>query len=244
MTLQQATNESPTARRAGRSTRNAWLYWILANGLGHVAGISAFGIVSLFINWAGTGNDAASVLDLAVPFALLGLFDGLMVGLAQGLVLRHFTGRGLLLEWALFTMLGGIAAWVLGPIVGGLTIPIIGVLFYVIAGGVAGLILGYGQRPTLMRNVDPEAAWLVPNMLAGAVGVTVAVAFSTLWASTGNAGGIAGGVEAIIVSVGLGGLAYGAMTARSLSRMLDYYAARSAYGTDEPTDDMTKLPVR
>lgn len=221
-----------------------WVYWILANTIGHVAGISAFGILSLFISWTGADAGAGSVMDLALPFAVLGLLDGLLVGLAQGLVLKHFTGRALLGEWAVFTALGGIAAWVLGPMLGGMTIFIIGVLFYVVAGGIAGLVLGYAQRPTVLRQIDPEASWIMPNMLAGAVAVTVAVAFSSLWGSADNPGGIMAGVELAILSIGIGGLVYGAVTARSVARMLDYYAARTRYGSEEPTEDMSKLPAR
>jgi MFS family permease len=244
MNLQRATTKSTAPGSIGRPIANAWIYWILANALGHIAGFSAFGIASLYINWGATADAAASVMDLTVPFAILGLFDGLFVGLAQGLVLQYFTGRRIVGEWVAFTTLGGIAAWVLGPIMGGLAIFIIWVLFYIVAGAIGGFVFGYAQRPTMLRNVDPESGWIVPNMIAGAVGVTVAIAFSSLWGGIGNASGIGGGVEVIIMSVGLGGLVYGAITARTLMRMLDYYTARAAYGSDEPTDDVSKLPVR
>lgn len=242
MSLQQTTNQASNLTPDVPSTRNAWLYWILANAVGHIAGISAFGIVTLFINWGGSGGVAA-LFDLALPFAVLGLLDGLLVGLAQGLVVQHFTGRPLLGEWALFTTLGGIAAWVLGTLVGGLTIVIIGLLFYIAAGGIAGVLMGYAQRPTVQRHLDPQAGWIIPNMLAGSLAVTAGIAFSSLWGNPENTGGITGGVEIIILAVGLGGLLYGAVTARSFATMLDFYAARSSYGSDEPVEDVSKLPV-
>jgi hypothetical protein len=243
MALQETPNQSSNPHPALRSTRNAWLYWVLANAAGHVAGVSAFGIVSLFVTWGGSG-DVAALLDLALPFAVLGVLDGLLLGLAQGLVVQHFTGRALLGEWALFTGLGGIAAWVLGTLVGGLTIFIVGILFYVIAGGIAGVLLGYSQRPTVQRHLDPQAGWIIPNMVAGGVAVTVAIGFSSFWGNPENTGNITGGVEVIILAVGLGGLVYGGITARSFATMLDFYAARASYGSDEPVEDITKLPVR
>jgi hypothetical protein len=240
----QAGQRKPTAENVHpatvRPTTNAWIYWILANAIGHISGISAFGILSLFVTWGGSG-DVGSVLDLAIPFALLGLFDGLFLGLAQGLVLQYFTGRALLGEWVLFTALGGIAAWVLGPIVGGLAIVIIDILFYVVAGGVAGLLLGYSQRPSVQRHIDPQAAWIIPNIVAGALAVTVAIFFSSLW---GGAGGLGGGVESVLISFGVGGLIYGAVTARTVARILDYHAAQASLGSSEPSEDLTKLPVR
>jgi hypothetical protein len=51
-------------------------------------------------------------------------------------------------------------------------------------------------------------------------------------------------VEIIILAVGLGGLIYGAITARSFATMLDFHAARASYGSEEPREDVTKLPVR
>jgi hypothetical protein len=242
MALQETTKPS-IAQPTEQSTRNAWLYWILANAAGHIAGISAFGIISLFVTWGGTG-EVGSLVDLALPFAVLGLLDGILVGMAQGLVLQYFTKRPLLGEWALFTTLGGIAAWVPGPVVGGLTIFIIGILFYVIAGGIAGLVMGYAQRPTVQRHLDPLASWIIPNMIAGGVAVTVAIAFTSLWGSTEDTGGITGGVEVIIMAVGLGGMVYGAVTARPFARMLDYYVARQSYGSEEPVEDISKLPTR
>ncbi|MDQ3706349.1 MAG: hypothetical protein M3437_14265 [Chloroflexota bacterium] len=235
MALQKATNQTSNAQFTEQSMRNAWLYWILANALGHVAGISAFGIVSLFVTWGGSG-ETGSMLDLALPFALLGLLDGLMVGLTQGLVLQYFTKRPLLGEWALFSGLGGIAAWVLGPTIGGLAIVIIGIMFYVVGGGVAGVVMGFAQRPSALRHLDPQGAWVIPNMIAGALAATVAILFSSLL------GGIGGPVEVLILSVGLGGLVYGAVTARPLTRMLDYYVARANAGEEEePVEDLSKL---
>ncbi|HEX8599947.1 MAG TPA: hypothetical protein VF952_15715 [Chloroflexia bacterium] len=235
MALQKTTNEPSITQPAEQSMRNAWIYWILANALGHVAGISAFGIVSLFVTWGGSG-EAGAMLDLALPFAVLGLLDGLFLGLVQGLVLQYFTKRPLLGEWVLFSALGGIAAWVLGPTVGGVAIVIIGILFYVVGGGVAGVLMGFAQRPTVLRHLDPQGAWVIPNMVAGALAATIAIIFSSLM------GGIGGPVEVLILAVGLGGLVYGAVTARPLTRMLDYYVARANAGEEEePVEDLSKL---
>ncbi|HEX8230422.1 MAG TPA: hypothetical protein VF826_14070 [Chloroflexia bacterium] len=235
MALQKTTNEPSTTQPVAQSMRNAWIYWILANALGHVAGISAFGIVSLFVTWGGSGEPGA-MLELALPFAVLGLLDGLFLGLVQGLVLQYFTKRPLLGEWVLFSALGGIAAWVLGPTVGGVAIVIIGIMFYVVGGGVAGVLMGFAQRPSVLRHLDPQGAWVIPNMIAGALAATIAIIFSSLM------GGIGGPVEVLILTVGLGGLVYGAVTARPLTRMLDYYVARANAGEEEePVEDLSKL---
>lgn len=227
------------ARAAARPISNAWIYWILATAIGHVAGVSAFGIVVLFVD-LGTAS-GGSLLDTVV-FAVLGLMDGLLVGLAQGLVLQYFTGRKLLGEWVLFTALGGIAAWVLGPIMGALAVPIVDFLVYLVAGGVVGLLFGFAQRPTVQRHIDPGTNWVLPNMIAGGLAVTVAVFFSSLW--TGTAGAATIEVQAILLTVGVGGLIYGAVTARTVARMLDYYRTQASLGDSLPAEDLSKIPVR
>ncbi|MEA2575297.1 MAG: hypothetical protein QOH93_2595 [Chloroflexia bacterium] len=240
MALQETPKQTSGALPIVRSTRNAWVYWILANALGHLAGISAFGIVTLFVTWGGSG-EVGSVLDLALPFAVLGLLDGLMLGLAQGLVLQYFTGKRLLGEWMLFSGLGGIAGWVLGPTFGGLAIVIVGVLFYVVGGGVAGVLLGYAQRPTVLRHLDLQAAWVIPNMIAGALAATAGIAFASLWGGLNGATDLASGVGTIILAVGLAGLVYGAVTARTVMRILDYYVTNASEGDQEPLEDLSKL---
>jgi hypothetical protein len=235
----QGKTESSIARAATRPLSNAWIYWILATAIGHVAGVSAFGILVLFVDLGAASG--GSLLDTVV-FAVLGLLDGLLVGVAQGLVLQYFTGQKLLGEWVLFTALGGIAAWVLGPIMGALAVPIVDFLVYMVAGGVAGALFGFSQRPTVQRRLDPGTGWVPANLVAGALAVTFAVFFSSLWTGTAGAGTIE--VQAILLTVGVGGLIYGAVTARTVALMLDAYRTQSELGDSLPGEDLSKIPVR
>jgi hypothetical protein len=90
-----------------------WLRWVVANALGEAIGLGAafligFGLLSRF-------EDAPTLL-LAGGAVLLGILEGIVVGLAQGSILRRRLPQITLGRWVAATALGAFLAWTLGMI--------------------------------------------------------------------------------------------------------------------------------
>lgn len=230
-----APGPTPTAQ----SVRNAWIFWIFANALGHVAGISAFGIFNLVFSVGAIGSEGiGAAFGLVLPLAIFGLLDGLMLGLAQGLVLQRFTGRRILGEWLFVTSFGSIAAWVMGLMLGAFTS--FDVIFFVITLGLTvGAVIGLVQRPSLRRHLDPMGGWVIPNLLGGGVAVLVGTFMLNFLGSVAPESLAATGVGGLLLSVGVAGLAYGAITARPLMTLLDSY--RVSIDDSTAVDDISQI---
>ena len=166
--------------------RRAWLgRWVAANAVGEFVGLGAVAALSfaLFSNSAGSRSWQQALLVMLV-FVALGALEGLVVGLAQGMVLRKLLpqARG----WVGATMLGAMVAWAVGmlpsTIIDLLAItssepppePPLAVILALAAalGAVAGPILAAFQWRSLRRVLPRKSwMWLPANALAWALGM-------------------------------------------------------------------------
>ena len=210
-----------------------WLRWVAANVLGEAVGLSAvllvgFGILGRAVEglpgaWPLVASVAAGVL--------LGVFEGIVVGAAQGIVLRRRLPGLALRSWIAATVVGAIVAWGLGM----LPSTLMGAgaegaqgsaearewLTYVMAAGMglaAGVVLAFVQWTALRTasGVRRAGLWLPANSLAWCLGMpvvflgmgsipagaSVAQAVPVVVAATAAAGAVVGAVHgAVLVRV-------------------------------------------
>ncbi len=94
-----------------------WRQWVLANGIGELVGLGlsamvGVGIVTLLSWWLGT----VSPLFIAVMAVMAGTLEGVIVGVAQWLVLQHLLPDLPLATWVKATAAGAFIAWGLGMV--------------------------------------------------------------------------------------------------------------------------------
>lgn len=174
-----------------------WLRWVLANALGEAIGLS----VVLLVGFGVLGS-VVEGLPAAWPFVislaagiLLGVFEGFVVGLAQGIVLRRRLPGLPLRSWINATMIGAMLAWGLGMLPstmmaasaggtqaapqGGFAPSEMPEWFtYVMAAGlglVAGVVLALLQWVVLrsVQGVRLAGLWLPANSAAWLVGMPI-----------------------------------------------------------------------
>jgi len=207
-----------------------WLRWVLANALGEAVGLSTVLLVGF-----GVLGSAVEGLPGAWPFVasltagiLLGVFEGIVVGAAQGIVLRRRLPELPLRSWIVATVIGAMVAWGLGMLPSTLMAGGAGEgqaaaempewLTYVMAAGlglVAGVILAFVQW-TILRTtsgVRRASLWLPANSLAWLVGMpvvflgmgsipagaSVGQAVPIVVAATTTAGAVVGAIHGIVL---------------------------------------------
>jgi hypothetical protein len=215
-----------------KTDRSFWLQWVLANTLAEIVGLGGafvigYGLVLLLDLPAGAGP----TLRLAGLAIVLGTAEGLIVGLAQGLVLKQRLPQLGLNRWVPATAAGAFLAWVLGMLPStamdlgqqGAAAPppdipdIVNYLMAIVLGAVAGPILASVQWLVLRRHIARAWRWIPANALAWMVGMPVifigpgviSVEMSPL---------VIGLV--VLVTVGLAGAAVGAIHGYVLVRFL------------------------
>lgn len=163
-----------------------WRQWVLANSIGELVGLGlsamvGAGIVAL-LSW---GFGTVSPILIAVIVVAAGVIEGMIVGVAQWLVLQHLLPHLPLARWVKATAAGAFIAWALGMMPSTLmdmgsapgsgemiTIPA-GVEYLLAAGmgAVLGPILG-GVQWWLLREYVQQAWWWIPaHALAWAGGM-------------------------------------------------------------------------
>ena len=166
-----------------------YVRWILANGWSEALGLGTTILLgSSFAPALQQIHGVPAVLLTAFAAVALGvLLEGLVVGAAQGFVLRRRLRDLPPRTWIRLTMLGAGLAWLLGmvpssiaalspaaPESQGLARP--GYIQYALAGGLgalAGPVLGIAQWTALRGRVRKAGRWLWANAAAWAVGMPV-----------------------------------------------------------------------
>jgi len=163
-----------------------WWRWVAANAVGELIGLGGVaGAGYLFIALFGEPESIIHGIGTALFFVLAGSFEGYVLGLAQGKVLRL---RIPTLEgWVKATVVGAVVAWALGmtpsmimsfvqPATPEAPPDMSTGLRMALAAGLgmaAGPLLAFFQWRVL-RNYLAKAAWWLPaNALAWAVGMPV-----------------------------------------------------------------------
>lgn len=172
-----------------------WLAWTLATALGMLIGYLPLALV-------------VGSLDLGLARVIVPIITGLLLGLAQWLVLRPYVTKSY--DWILNHAAGWVVGFTLGLfIVQWLAKTPIGTLIGFIAFGV---IVALFQYPALRREIPHLATWVLANV----VGWTLGAYLSQLAGSLIFQNAVPGTLSSVLVSVGLTGLVAGAITALAL----------------------------
>lgn len=204
-----------------------WL-WLISNVLGHLVSLGIILLLALAVNWSSvsqkviTTSSDADLRSLA-PLIVIALTDGIVVGLLQLVVLRHYISKASFVSWILYTAVGSICAWLAGLLMG------VGVFFIagpygglIVAGGIAGAIVGSAQSRILQRNSyelysPTSTSWTASNALAGVIAVFIAGGLVGNW--TGVTWSLLnGGLEGWLVSVAVAAVLYSIPTGYCLSK--------------------------
>ncbi len=174
-----------------RNEVGLWFAWTLATTLGMLIGY----LLLAFL----TGS-----LDLGLARVLVPLISGLLLGLAQWLVLRPYVARAY--QWIFHHASG----WVVGYGLGLLVVQFLsGTSLGMLLGFISfGVILALFQYPILQREVPRLGLWILGNVLGWTLGaylsqVAVGVFFQHALPTT---------FTGVLVSVGVTGLVAGAIT--------------------------------
>lgn len=196
-----------------------WWQWIAANSLAELLGLGGVAVAGIVIaTYLGEPQGLLPSLGVAALFVLLGAGEGLVVGMAQAIVLRRRLPE--LRGWVRATVAGAVVAWVVGmapstimnivsPDTSAGPPPQISesVRLLLAAGlGLAtGPLLAFFQWRRLRRYVMRHAAWwLIANALAWALAMPVIFAGVHLTAALESP-------RIIVLGAGLSLLAAGAI---------------------------------
>jgi hypothetical protein len=163
--------------------RLLWFRWVLANGVGEVIGLSLAGVVGVLLLDATAGPHGK--LIFAVVLVGVGTLEGVIVGVAQWIVLREPFPVISARQWVGATAVGAFIAWMLGmfpsllfatdPAAAPTTEPSLLVVL-VLAGAlgiVGGLVLSAVQWIVLRSHVTRAWRWLPANAFAWAVAMPI-----------------------------------------------------------------------
>lgn len=176
-----------------------WLAWTLATALGMLVGYLPLALL--------VGSLELGVARVSVP-----LLTGILLGLAQWLVLRPYVSKSS--DWILNHSAGWVAGFAIGLyIVQLLSKTPLGML----AGFVTfGVIVALFQYPALRREIPHLATWVLANV----IGWTLGAYLSLLALSVFFQNAVPNTFSSVLVTVGITGLVAGAITALALIRIV------------------------
>ena len=163
-----------------------WLQWILANTVGEVLGLGLAGAAGIGLALAiGKPQTALVTLLLAALMIALGTLEGVIVGLAQWLVLHRRLPNLRRRAWVTATAIGAFVAWTLGMTPSTLMMlrqsaaapppPVLSdAEVYALAaamGAMLGTILGIPQWRVLRRYAASAGWWVWANAAAWLAGM-------------------------------------------------------------------------
>jgi hypothetical protein len=172
-----------------------WIAWTLATALGMLIGYLP---LALLVN----------SIDLGLARVIVPIITGILLGVAQWLVLRPYVARSY--DWVLNHAVGWVVGFTLGLfIVQLLSRTPVGMLIGFMA---SGALVAVFQYPTLRREIPHLAPWLLANV----VGWTLGAYLSQLALGLFVKGSAPTTFTSVLVSVGITGLVAGAITALAL----------------------------
>lgn len=206
------------------SLKKSWTLWEGWVGIMAIAELIGLGIVFLagvILNWLG--------MEYAVTvFHLVGLLEGIVLGVAQWFVLHHYVKH--IKAWVIVTAIAAMVAWLIGLQISTLMVfsttlditltaemkaqTLLKGVFWL--GAWVGGVLGCAQWFVLKSHIRRAVLWIVANALAWALGLVVAFMmigmmhfnyFSLETALAGAATGLTmGAVVGVITGIALIGL--------------------------------------
>jgi hypothetical protein len=172
-----------------------WLSWTLATALGMLLGYLPLALV-------------VGPLDLGLVRVIVPIVAGLLLGLAQWLVLRPYVAASY--DW----IINQAAGWVVGFALGLVVVQLLSATAISTLVGfiLFGLIVALFQWPVLRR----EMPQLLPWVLANVVGWTLGAYLSQVAAGIFFQDNLPSTVTSVLVTVGITGLVAGAVTGLAL----------------------------
>jgi hypothetical protein len=208
--------------------------WAWANGWSELVGLGGAAMLAVLINQAfGNSPSATAAVVSAATLVVAGiLFEGALVGYAQGRVLRRALPALSLKRWTLLTATGAGVAWLLGMIPSVIASlqsstgddgkpPFEGPMVFVAAaamGLVLGPFLGVPQYFELRRHVKCAGWWVAANSAAWAVGMSIVFIGATAPSETTPLSIV---IPIILATCLAAGLAVGAVHGLFLLRLLE-----------------------
>lgn len=202
-------------------------------GLGTLA-LVAFSLAQRFTDTTG----ASAALLIAAVMIVLGAFEGVVVGLAQGLVLRAALVSLQLRTWVLATVIGALFAWALGMILSAAMhlhgasespAPEMSDAFKLAAaalmGALLGVVLALPQWRVLRCHVLRAFCWLPANALAWAAGMPVVFVVA---GSVPEHAAVAHIIIVVLATIAVAGAIVGAIHGGVLVWLLRHGAAPAA----------------
>jgi hypothetical protein len=178
-----------------RNEFGLWLAWTLATALGMLIGYLPLALM-------------VGLLDLGVARVIVPIISGVLLGLAQWLVLRPYISKSY--DWILNHAVGWVAGFTLGLfVVQLLSKTPIGMLVGFISFGV---IVALFQYPALRREIPHLASWILANV----TGWTLGSYLSMLAAGVFFHNAVPTTFTSVLVTVGITGLVAGAITGLAL----------------------------
>jgi hypothetical protein len=178
-----------------RNEIGIWLAWTLATTLGMLIGYLPLALM-------------VGSLDLSVARVIVPIISGILLGLAQWLVLRPYISKSY--DWILNHAVGWVAGFTLGLfIVQLLSKTPLGMLVGFIS---FGLIVALFQYPSLRREIPHLTTWILANV----IGWTLGAYLSLLAAGVFFQNKVPTTFTSVLVIVGITGLVAGAITGLAL----------------------------
>jgi hypothetical protein len=172
-----------------------WAGWTLATAFGLLIGYLP---LAFLVGW----------IDLGIARVIVPIITGVLLGLAQWLVLRPFVTQAR--DWILHHAVGWVVGFTLGMfVVQLLSKTPVGMLFGYIC---FGLIVALFQFPILRREIPHLTTWILANI----IGWTFGAYLSQLAAGIFFQNVLPTRFMSVLVSVGITGLVAGAFTALAL----------------------------
>lgn len=172
-----------------------WLGWTLATAIGMILGYLPSALL-------------VSDLDLGLARIIVPILAGLLIGIAQWLVLRQYVNTSH--DWILNHAGGWVAGYALGFFIAQLfsKVPYGGLIGFLLFG----VIVAVFQWPVLRREIPHVWAWILANVVGWTAGAWISgLVAAALVKSTELTL-----VTSTIVTVGITGLIAGAITALAL----------------------------
>jgi hypothetical protein len=181
--------------KVNRNEFGLWLGWTLATMIGMILGYLPLALV-------------VGPIDLGIALVVVPIVSGILLGLAQWLVLRSYVTNSQ--DW----IINLVGAWVVGYALGLLVVnalsrTAVGTLIGFI---VFGIIVAIFQYPVLRREIPHIGSWILANV----VGWTLGAYLSQLAAGIFFQNTLPTTISAVLVSVGITGLVAGAIIGLAL----------------------------
>ena len=178
-----------------RNEFGLWLAWTLATGLGMLIGYLPLAFL-------------IGSLDLGVARVIVPIITGILLGLAQWLVLRPYVSNSY--DWILNHAVGWVVGFTLGLFVVQLLskTPLgmfVGFILF-------GVIVAVFQYPVLRREIPHLSTWILANV----IGWTLGAYLSQLAAGVFFQNSVPTTFTSVLVTVGITGLVAGAITGLAL----------------------------